>query len=459
MQLTPNDLHIKDGWTHRWTPIREKGVIQLTGPRLEYRECETRFIVVAAGGRSLKTEIAKRKLVEKFCLNVYFNPNGNVDEYGRVDERYFFAGPTKDQVKEIAWEDIQKMIPKQFIRNINYSKLIIEHIAGPKLYLIGLDVPQRIEGKPWNWGVFTEFADIKEGAWEANLRPLFADRKGGCIIEGRPDMDKPNNSKFEELFERGISGKDPNWESFTWHSKDILDDEELAEAESTMTDLMMDQEFGGKFVKSPGSAYPKFLRTQHVNDEKAVYDPSLNLFVSCDFNVGHHNWGIYQVKDNEWRAIDEVYLQNAQVDDMLLELKEVKLEPLRKIREQFIKRPATLADLNITFYGDYSGDNKSAYATYTGWRQIRNAFEDEKGNSYADFEYRPAPPIGDRLNKVNARLRTADGKYHAYIHSKCVMLIRDLEKTTRKMLQNQTKDGDLTHASDNFGYAICQYER
>ncbi len=438
--------------TPRWTPILEKGIYPLRGPRLKYYESNTRFQIVAAGRRSLKTEIAKRKIAEKFCLNVF------LDHKGYFDERYIFSGPTRDQVERIAWEDLQKLIPPKYVKRIWESDLCIESKYGPELWVVGLDRPSRIEGSPLDLIVVDEFPDIPEGAWEANIRPALSDRSGGGILTGVPDFEKPNNQKFQELFELGLSGDNPEYESFTWPSADVLPDSEIISAMNDLSDIMYAQEYLASFMNAPGLAYSKFKRTLHVNEEKTQYDPELNLRISCDFNIGHHNWGIYQVaRDGEWHAIDEVYLQNAIVEDMLKELKLNKLEPLRKKKEEYLKRKATLADLNIIFYGDGSGGNRNAFASHTGWRQIRNEFEDERGISYAEFGYRKQGPVVDRINKVNGKLQSADGKIHFYINPKCKNLIRDFEKSTRKMLFSQQKDGDLTHASDNCGYAMVQF--
>lgn len=428
-------------WTPRWTPIRERGLLQLSGPRREYWECEKRFIVVAAGARSLKTEIAKRKLIKKFTTNVFTNNKGY------FDERYFFAGPTKEQTKEIAWEDLQAMVPSDLIYNINHSRLTIELVYGPRLQLVGLDKAQRMEGRPWDGGVITEFADIKPGTWDANFRPLLADRLGWVILEGRPDFDKANNDKFEELFEKGLSGDNPDWVSYNWSSADVMLQSELDDAMETMDEDIFAQEFHGSFIKAPGRAYAKFVRSLHVRDDIAYYHPDLALRVSCDFNYGHHNWGMYQILPHvvideiEMHDVaiapDEIYQNEATVESMCADLK---------------SRLETMRPRELIFHGDYSGQNKTAQATFDSWRQIRNEFPD------AEFRYDKQPPVADRINRVNARLKNAKGVTRLYINSKCNNLNRDLGKVTRKMLFSQIKEGDLTHASDNLGYFLCQYE-
>lgn len=413
----------------------ERGVRGLTGQRRLYWLSDKRFIVVAAGGRSLKTEIAKRKLVKRAIYDPLYSPTPNGTSW------YFFAGPTEKQARLIAWDDIQAMIPKEMIMSIDKSDLIIRLVNNAGIQIVGLDKPQRIEGHPWRGGVITEFADIKEGAWEANIRPLLSDYQGWVILEGRPDYDKPNNAKFKELFERGLrdsSTYNENWESFTWSSIDVLPEGELEEARATMSETMFRQEFEGSFVSAPGRAYPEYSRNVHVRNDIAVYDPSLPLRVSCDFNAEHHNWGLYQVsRDNKFLAIDQIYLVDGRVEHMIRELE---------------SRIESMQPRDIVFYGDYSGRNRSAPATFDSWTQIRDAFP------RAEMRYMKQPPIVDRINRVNGALRNAKGEVRTYINSKCVNLIKDFEEVTRSMLFSQNKSGHLTHASDNFGYFVCQYE-
>lgn len=419
--------------TPRWSPILERGVPRLTGQRKAYWDCESRFITVAAGGRSLKTEIAKRKLIKRFLNDPLKDPLG-------YDARYFFSGPTKEQVKAIGWVDLNAMIPKEFIASVNYSQLYIKLHWGPELHLIGLDKPQRIEGRSWNGGVITEFADIKAGSWEANIRPILTDRYGWIILEGRPDYNQDNNEKFEELFNRGRVGHpsyNPQWSSFQWHSQEVMDPAELAEAYETMSAKLVAQEFGGSFESAPGRAYYEFVRTHHVNDAKAFHRPELPLGVSCDFNAEHHTWDMYQTtKEGVDIAFDEVYVQDGTVQIMCNAL------------EDKLKR---YPHKNLVFYGDFSGDNRSAVSSHSAWMQVRERFPN------AEFMYMRQPAISYRIDMVNGKLKNAKGETRLWVHSRCVNLIEDFDKVTRKMLYSQQKGDKLTHASDNYGYYVVQY--
>src|SRR6185312_907466 len=95
-----------------WTPFREQGIPIITGERDKFWNSKTRFAVIAAGRRSGKSVLARRKLV----LNLF-------EERPWSDPRFFYAGPTQGQVKRIAWENFKQLIPAECIRSINESEL------------------------------------------------------------------------------------------------------------------------------------------------------------------------------------------------------------------------------------------------------------------------------------------------------------------------------------------------
>lgn len=129
-----------------------------------------RFKVVPAGRRSGKTELAKRNLiVSALTATDYFDP------------RFFAGAPTRDQAKAIYWTDLKAMVPRALLRDKpRESDLVINLRNGAEICVIGMDRPERIEGRPWNGGILDEFANMKPGAWGENVRPALSDRNGWC---------------------------------------------------------------------------------------------------------------------------------------------------------------------------------------------------------------------------------------------------------------------------------------
>ena len=126
----------------RWYPLKPIPV------QIELVNDLTRFIVVAAGRRSGKTERAKRKIVR---------------EAMSVPGQYFIAAPTYGQVKKIYWDDIKQLgLSAMCARKPSEAELILYLDNGSQIQLISLDVPERIEGIPWTGGIIDEFAAVKE---------------------------------------------------------------------------------------------------------------------------------------------------------------------------------------------------------------------------------------------------------------------------------------------------------
>ncbi len=137
---TPKDF------PRRWFPLK------LRVPDSQSKalwNCEKRFVGVDAGRQSYKTELAKRKLVMSL-----------IEPKPWSDPRYFYGAPTQRQAKLIAWEDLKQLVPKRWLRDpetdIRESELCIRTGFGTELHVVGMDKPERIEGKTWDGGVLDE---------------------------------------------------------------------------------------------------------------------------------------------------------------------------------------------------------------------------------------------------------------------------------------------------------------
>lgn len=417
----------------------------LSGQRLAFWQSNARFPVGACGRRSGKTVISEWKLERKIWTPKPWR-----------DARYFFAGPTQGQAEQIGWQRMLDLIERSpnasRIHKINNSDLIITvdvykkdgEIHRASFHIIGLDSPQRMEGRGWDGGIGDERADWKRGVWDAHLRPSLADRRGFCYIVGTPDFRGPSGSEFRDQFDKGILGVE-GYESFSWPSREVISLEEVEAARSGASPAVFRQEYEASWESAPGRAYQEFTRAEHVND-KCVYDPSEPALISLDFNRGHHNWGMYQFGELQngedgYRAFDEVYLQDATVEAMCHRLDEKLIE--HKIFGE------------LWFFGDHSGEAQKAEATDSAWQQVRNHFKERLPKPV--YRYMPQGPIADRVDAVNAQLRNASGLVRTEVNPRCSNLIRDFEDVTMDLLYSSKKTAELSHASDNFGYMVGQH--
>jgi hypothetical protein len=393
-----------------------------------------RFRVIAAGRRSYKTETAKRILLigDKHHRGAFSTPGG----------RFFYTCPTRDQAKHNAWEDLKKLTKSRQTRTPSESELIIWVRADgggeAEICLIGLDKPARIEGRMWHGGIMDECADMKAGVWGQHVQPVTADTGAWVIFIGVPDFAGPGGKDFKEQFDKGLNPDVAEWDSHTWFSDAVLPADVIEEAKTTLSPALYRQEYEASFETAPGRAYSEFAKTLHV--KTAPYRPDLPTLVGCDFNSGHHNWGMYQydAATTTYRAFDEVYLQSATVEGMCVALKD-------RCRVHGIN------EASLQFFGDYSGTAHKAEATWSAWEQIKAAFP------ACGYHYQLQGPIADRINLVNAYLRNAAGQVRTVIDPRCRQLINDLEYVTTALLFGGAKSAELSHASDNFGYLLSQH--
>ena len=181
-------------------------------------------------------------------------------------------------------------------------------------------------------------------------------------------------------------------------------------------------------------------REIHMSDEWE-YDPELQLHVSCDFNVDPMAWVLGHVKGNQAWAFDEIIIEGgARTIDACQEV--IRRYPDRKT--------------HMAVFGDRSGNSRDTRSKRTDYDQIRDLFRAHYHS--VDMRQNMAnPPVTDRINAFNTKLRAADGTVSYGLHSRCKRLARDLGRVSLKPGTRdleKTKDKSLTHPSDADGYRI-----
>lgn len=289
---------------------------------------------------------------------------------------------------------------------------------GVEFWVVGLDRPERIEGRSWDGGLIDEFANIKPGAFQENIRPALADRLGWLWLLGVPDMRSPNQIEYRDLVNEAETRLGGEWGVYTWPSADILPASEVESARQSMDPRIFAQEMMGDFVLDGGRAFPDFINTStgHVRDDIATYDPALPICWCLDFNVDPFCSGIIQhTRQGEIRVIDELIVGDTITTAMC-----------DAFMERAEERGWNLTDMSL--YGDPAGHSRStrsARASDTDWIIIKNRL----ANLRPHFKVR-APgtiSIADTRQAVNTKLKNAAGDMALFIHSKCRQLRRDLD--------------------------------
>ena len=392
-----------------------------------------RFKVVPAGRRSGKTEWAKRTVLKKALRGTKF-----------PDARFFLGAPTRDQAKAIFWADMKQMVNRELLAEPpRETELLLRLVNGSEIYVVGMDKPERIEGRPWDGGVLDEIGNMKAGAWGENVRPALSDRKGWCWLIGVPE----GRNHYYDLAKYAQSG-DPEWGYFTWPSSDILDPMEIAAAKRQLDELVFQQEYEASFVNFEGRAYYPFLEGTHTGS--LAYNPAAPLALCFDFNV----------EPGVAAAVQEQTLPNGEegtgvIAEVHIPRNSNTPAVCRKLLEIFAAHQG-----QVRCYGDATGGSRgSAKVAGSDWDLIKAELNPIFSGRISYRVKQANPAERARINAVNSRLKTADGVIHLMVDGhEAPQTVRDFEGV--QLLKggsgeiDKQADQRLTHLTDAIGYYI-----
>lgn len=348
-----------------------------------------RFKVVPAGRRSGKTERAKRYIAKKAMIE----PN----------EKFFICAPTRDQVKKIYWDDMKKlcftsMLPKK----PSETELIIYLPNGTTINLIGLDKPERFEGVNWSGGIIDEIADVKEEAWEANLRPALdtfdptrPDKKIWAWLIGVPD----GLNHYYDMYTYAMSAKDPEWKAYTWTSAEILPPETIASAKRQMSAKQYRQEYEASFETATGKIYEDYGFDNHCSE---LIQPHEVLMWAHDQNFTPLSSCIAVKREDKLFILDEIVLTSAVSKQSALE---------------FVEKFKDHKNKTVHIYGDPAGRAGEKHGHASDYSDIEDVLKDH-GWNYVRKVKKSYPAIKDRQNSVRAKIKSADGYISLFVNPK-----------------------------------------
>jgi Terminase large subunit, T4likevirus-type, N-terminal len=421
--------------TPRWRPLRAHAV------QHAYWQSPHRFNTVPAGRRSGKTELAKRRLVERASAGSPF-PN----------PRFFAAAPTREQAKRIFWQDLKRLAPRHLLDGRPAeSELTIRLTNGAEIHVVGLDRPERFEGSPWDGGILDEYANMRPEVWSAHIRPALADRDGWCdligVPEGRNHYYDLDLAARAALLERGPASE---WGSFHWLSADILPAAEIAAARRDLDQTTYAQEYEASFVTFAGRAYYGFDETRHCLP--LAYDRQQPLIFCFDFNVAPGVAVIAQEQilpngQSGTGIIGEVHIpQHSNTPSVC-----------RRLLADWGEHPG-----QVRCYGDATGGaSGTARVQGSDWALIEAQFRPWFRERFAKCVPKANPAERARLNAVNTRLRSADGTIRLMLDpNKAPNTLKDFNGV-RLLVGgageiDKQADPHLSHLSDALGYYIAK---
>lgn len=385
-----------------WTEFRD------VDEQIALWQSTKRFVVVPAGRRSGKTEIALRRLALSACLKT--KPG---------EARYLFGAPTWTQAKDIGWVKLLELIPRMFwAGEPDRSNLRLRLKNQALVGVFGFDKPARVEGTPLAAMVLDEYGNMKPEVWPHHVRPALSTEGwlGWSWFIGVPE----GRNHYWDLWCYAISGQDPEWEGFTWHSSKILPASEIESARRSMDLETFLQEYQGEFRSFAGRVYYAFDRDIHAARPRP-YDPKLPLEFCFDFNIMPGTAAVVQTHrrplddgggTEDW-CIDEVFRE--------------KNSTTRRVCQELCQRWGELHEGEVVVFGDPAGGGRNPESGKSNWDAVR----EELAKSFEGrIRYNVAladPGQIARVNAMNSRLMSAAGEARFFVDPKCMRVIKDFE--------------------------------
>lgn len=404
---------------------------------------KAQFVAVAAGRGSGKTELARRRVVRMLPVKKPWN-----------DPVYFYALPTINQAKRIAWKKIIDLIPVDWLKKVNQSDMLIETIFGSSLYVLGMDKAQRAEGLQYDGGILDESCDQRPKVFDLSILPALSHRKGFCWRIGVPKRHGIGSRDFKKFFDLGQGIKDKNEdeeedelnievESYTWPSSTVLTAEQLAWAETNLDAKDFNEQYNASWETASGSIFYAYKDVEAPEGNllsSIQYNPKLPLIIGQDFNVDPMAWIIGQSYEDKAHihihVIDELYIRNTNTPAALSEL---------------YKRYGQ-HNSGFEFFGDASGRARKTSASISDYVHIK---QDTRFHNSRVYFLKANPRVQDRFAACNAMFCNAKGERRLFIHPRCKNLRKDLQDRNYVEGSNEPDDyGDIGHISDALGYPI-----
>lgn len=398
-----------------------------------------RFKVFAAGRQVGKSTFCNMEMLKK--------------AWEAPGTRYAFISPIYSQAKE-QYRRLLNAIPLEVVKKRSDSELRIELVNDSVMEYLSGDNPHSLRGKTLNGVLIDEVRDQSPELWGQVVRPMIATTKGWALFASTPN----GFDAFYDLAEKARSDED--WALFQGPStcNPLFTHEEYEAARKEMGEAEFAQEILAEFRDlHSGSAYVNFseenLKTVHPfappGQEIQPYAP---VIVGLDFNLSPMAWTLGQQGGECVYWFDEIYLKKSHTQEAALEL-------ISRLRRLNLK-----AHPQVILIGDSTGNAGQRAAAGKSDYAILEELLTQAGISYENRTPDSNPPVKDRVNVVNARLKAADGTRYMFLHpAKCPNLKRDLQRVSWKQgasfTLDQTTNPELTHASDGVGYVMCVLTR
>jgi len=386
--------------------------INLTKPQYQVSTSDKRFRVLVSGRRFGKTYLCITEMM-KYAT--------------QVKKNIWYVAPTFKMAREIVWSKLKNMLADfNWIESINETNLSIRiKKTGSIISLKGCENYDALRGVGIDFLILDEFADIDEKAWTEVLRASIADTMGDVLMCGSP---KGFGNWSYRMYEKGK--RDREWDSFQFTTLQggMVPQEEIDQAKQDIDIRTFRQEFEGSFENYAGAVYYNFHAVDNVKEKKI--DWSKPLHIGLDFNVDPMSACVAQLEKDIIHFVDEIVIYSSNTDEMVEE-----------IRNRYGTKQ------KIFVYPDPACRQRK---TSAGGKTDLTILQNAGFNVKCKLKH---SPIRDRINAVNSRLKSADGKRFIFISPSCKIMIKGLQRQIYKENTNiPDKEEGYDHMNDSIGY-------
>lgn len=419
--------------------LHQKRVLKLYSPhatQLKFHSCPARYRVAAWGRQSGKSTGALNELLKR----AWDNPGHTL----------WFVSPTFDQAKKqyrrlvsMLWNCRGVMLKK------NQTELRVKLVNMAQIEFKSGEVFDNLLGDTLNGVVIDECRDQPKALWTRIIQPMLRTTKGWAIFISTPN----GFDWFYDMAEKAKLDQSGRWSYMHAPStaNPLFTQEELDEARLEMSEDEFQQEHMAEF-REMGSG--KVYRS-HGSHNQVLQNPFaptgvkwcsyLPIVIGLDFNVGLMCWELGQVKGHSIHYADEIAVENTNTEECAPLL-------LAKVKDH---------KAGVILLGDATGKARRSSASASDYEIILQVLRDG-GVSVKNLTPKGNPPVKDRVNIMNAALKSASGvSRFSYNPINCTRLKEDLLRVKWKAGTSDanfdTADKKLTHASDAAGYPVCFY--
>jgi hypothetical protein len=353
------------------------------------------------------------------------------------------------------WRELKKAIDPRLVAKKNETELSIELVNGSLIQLFGADNPDGLVGSSID-ACFVDEAGLMpnlQDVIERSIRPALSDRQGKLVLVTTPrgfnhfyricsmcwNFPYPRAERVES---------NDNWwfYSFTTIEGGNVKAEEIEEMSSTMPLKLFNQEMLAQFTTPANRVYENFdyvLNNLDQYDYSAAFNNS-DLLVGIDFNVNPMSAVLAVAMKRrpagkepreECYVIDSIEVMCSNTEELCQEIK-ARYPNFRR----YLAFPDPAGKARKT----------SAAVGITDFVILER-------NGFIVHAPSQAPLVVDRVNAVNAMLRSADGDRRLFISKRAKALIQSLNGQCYKegtSIPSKGGSPDLSHMGDSLGYLI-----